>query len=210
MEVARLVLDYMTALVWPVLVLLAVLLFRGQLAEMLGRLTSLKLPGGASADFQRRVEGAEAASGQIIRAADPALLDWEHGASMRPLAEKEASLGMVGTPNEAGFGAFLAVSNEDPNVALAGLRMEMERMLKNVASRGSDGFKSSQRSAREAAAELRSEGILPNTQYQLLSSILGTANAAMHGESVSKEDAARVIDAAEAFRMFYYSWLQTQ
>jgi hypothetical protein len=58
-EVATLVVEYLKALVWPAVVLIALLLFRDRLHDLFGRLTSLEAPGGVKANFSDKLADAQ-------------------------------------------------------------------------------------------------------------------------------------------------------
>ncbi|MFF0592403.1 hypothetical protein [Streptomyces antibioticus] len=55
MEIAKLVLDFVKVLIWPALVCVIVILFKDQIVELAGRLTSLSAPG-VDAQFSDKVE----------------------------------------------------------------------------------------------------------------------------------------------------------
>ena len=54
MEIAKLVLEYVKALVWPVTVLALSFSFRSEIKRVLARLRKAVLPGGVSVDFRRK------------------------------------------------------------------------------------------------------------------------------------------------------------
>ncbi|MHC4506253.1 MAG: hypothetical protein ACYTFI_23405, partial [Planctomycetota bacterium] len=65
MEIAVLILEYIQALAWPVVVVLGLFLFREPLIAILHRLKSARLPGGTSFDFDQEVRDAETLSQEV-------------------------------------------------------------------------------------------------------------------------------------------------
>jgi hypothetical protein len=77
--------------------------------------------------------------------------------------------------------AYLSIAQDDPNLALAGLRIEIEKRLKEVAkSRGLDADRQS------IGYLLRRlpEGTLSQQEYSVLSDLIGLLNRAVHGADV--------------------------
>lgn len=86
----------------------------------------------------------------------------------------------------------------DPNLALAGVRIELERMLLNLAA--VYGIKhDAKASAIQIARALRQSDVMEEPPYRLVTSVMRVASAAVHGREVSAEDAERTIGYAEAF-----------
>ena len=56
MEIAKLVLEYVKALIWPITVLTLSLLFRREVKRLFARLRKAVLPGGVSLDLQEEVQ----------------------------------------------------------------------------------------------------------------------------------------------------------
>ena len=67
MEIARLVLEYVKVLIWPIVVILVVLMFRSQLRAMLWRLRKAELPMGVSLDFQEELQEERAYQSRLKR-----------------------------------------------------------------------------------------------------------------------------------------------
>ena len=94
MDVAQLVLEYLKSLIWPIQILLAVIIFRKELRELLKSLQHLRLPGGTELDWQRNLEQAEAAAKEVesssLGSSEKELQN------VQPLSEKVQQLGVVG------------------------------------------------------------------------------------------------------------------
>jgi hypothetical protein len=59
-EIAKLVLEYLLVLIWPVAVLAIVLAFRKQLVGLLARIRHAELPGGVAIDLVQEIQEAKA------------------------------------------------------------------------------------------------------------------------------------------------------
>ena len=87
--------------------------------------------------------------------------------------------------------SYLAITNLDPNLALVGLRIEIEKRLRALA------VKHNLRSAlsmTRVLKELRTQGILPETTATSLGYIIGAGNQAAHGARVEPEVSRWAID----------------
>lgn len=91
-------------------------------------------------------------------------------------------------------GVARAQLDSDPTLALAALRMEMERALKSTAH--TLGFKTPKRANIRELADLISkvEGVLSFDDVNALHQAVAICNAAIHGGKVEKEEAVQVIE----------------
>lgn len=87
--------------------------------------------------------------------------------------------------------SFQMVAGDDPNLALAGLRIEIERKLNQLVE--SAGLGSGSTSPRvnvgRALKILGAAGILTDDQSSVLSDIIGILNSAVHGAKVDQQSA---------------------
>lgn len=87
---------------------------------------------------------------------------------------------------------FLVVAQEDPNLALAGLRIEIEKRLIVLAEKtgglprikGVGGY----------LYHLRDKGVLSQEQHSVLADMVGILNSAVHGTEARKDVAAWAMD----------------
>ena len=206
METARLVLEYFQALAWPLVAVLGLLLFRQPLAAILHRLKGAGLPGGVSLDFGQEVRDAQTLSREVAKALRK---EPERSSPMLPVTEANArmlSLYLQPSPSGLDMSRYSDLAQQDPNVALAGLRMEVEIIARNLAK----GFKvefDSRDSAGSLLRRLLDGGAITADQYGLAQKIVRLCNAAVHGTRVSREDAEAVIDAARVLANDYLAWL---
>ncbi len=205
MDIARLVLDYVRTLVWPATLVTVIVLFRVDLIALLARLRKAALPGGVTLDFQEEVEAAESLSAEVRK---------EQGAQegrraplpLNELNERLLSLKLQPSPSGLDFGFYRTLAKQDPNLALAGLRMELETIARNLAA----GF-NLPLNAREGVGRLLPRllqaGAITAHQAKLGESIVSICNQAVHGTPVLQNEAEKVIDLADTLREQYIRWL---
>jgi hypothetical protein len=88
--------------------------------------------------------------------------------------------------------AFLLVAHEDPNLALAGLRIEIEKRL--IALTEKTGGMPRKRGVGGYLFYLRDNGVLTQEQHSVLADMIGLLNSAVHGAEVRKDIAAWAMD----------------
>jgi hypothetical protein len=101
---------------------------------------------------------------------------------------------------------YRSMAETDPVLALAGLRIDLETMMRNVAI----GFKVQSAPSGpipRLLARLREAGAITPDQMELARKIFSVCNQAMHGRFVSREEAEEVIKAAEVLFREYLAWL---
>lgn len=205
-DVAHLVLEYLQTLAWPAVALLGIVLFRQPLTAALHRLRSAGLPGGVSLDFGREVRDAQVLSREVANAPQK---ERDRSTPMLPVTEANArmlSLGLQPSPSGLEMARYYELAQQDPNIALAGLRMELEILARNLAK----GFKVDSGPREPTGVLLRrllDGGKITDDQYGLAQKIVRLCNAAVHGTRVSREEAEAVIDAARVLARDYLAWL---
>ena len=207
MALAKLILAYIQALAWPAVTVFALLLFRKPIVEIMTRLKGADLPGGVSLDFGEGVRNVEALSEAVAKASP--VSQRERSTPMLPLTEANSrmiTLGLQPSPSGLDMRRYQDLSDQDPNAALAALRMEIEIIAKNMAK----GFKIETRGNETASSLLKlllhNQAITPG-QYELAQQILQLCNAAVHGRAVSRDQADSIIDSAKVLANDYLAWL---
>lgn len=87
--------------------------------------------------------------------------------------------------------SYLEISDKDPNLALVGLRIEIEKRLRGLASRYQ---LAETRSLMRIFEELRKQGILNDSSVSGLQELVMAGNQAAHGADVDPRAAAWAID----------------
>jgi hypothetical protein len=126
-----------------------------------------------------------------------------------PLTDANArmiKLGLAPMLSGLDVGYYRSKAETDPVLALAGLRIDLETMMRNVAV----GFKLQPMpsgSIPRLLARLREAAAITPDQMQLAQKIFSVCNQAMHGRFVSRAEAEEVIKAAEVLFQQYLAWL---
>lgn len=127
---------------------------------------SIKLPGGFEVEYKNLGEATERLE----------------SAGLLPATPK------VNAPTHA----FMLVVQEDPNLALAGLRIEIEKKL--IALTEKTGGMPRIKGVGGYLFYLRDKGVLTQDQHSILADTIGILNSAVHGAEVSKNVVAWVMD----------------
>ena len=87
MEIARLILDYISVVIWPAVVITTCVVFRKQLIALLARIRHAELPGGVAVDLAHEIQEVKALSAKVQEA--PTKPESKRGPSI-PLTEANA------------------------------------------------------------------------------------------------------------------------
>lgn len=206
MEVEILILEYLKVLAWPAVVFSLAIIFRPSLAELLSRLKKADLPGDVSLDFSEELKEAKILSKKVE---EKPIKEEHKNIPSIPLTDANSRLLLLGlqpSPSGLDMKYYRDLTNQDPNIALAGLRIEVDILAKNLAK----GFKvevSSRDNGIRLLQLLYDEGAIFLEQMQLAKKILALCNAAIHGSTVSQSQALEVIGFMEILRKDYINWL---
>ena len=209
MEIAKLVLEYLKVLIWPIFALGCVVLFRASILSLFPRLKNAELPGGVKFDFQAAIEQAQQLKKEILIAPKPADTHPKVG---KPILQTEANarmvaLGLQASPSGLDLGYYRALIEQDPNIGLAGLRMELEILGRNLAKGFNIPLSERDASAMTIFRKLLDSGAITGLQFQLLKKIIELCNAAIHGQRVTKEQAESILDTMKFLADDYIAWL---
>lgn len=130
---------------------------------------AIELPGGLKVEYQDLLRAEK-------KAADAGLL-----APTEPRA-----------PQSRHIYAFEAVAGDDPNLALAGLRIEIESRLRDIAS--SRNISANNKSAGWLIRELRSHSTLRGEEISAIEDLLPLLNRAAHGAEVDERASRWALD----------------
>ena len=119
---------------------------------------SLELPGGWKVELQEMYQVSARAQDAGLISAEPGIPAPEH--------------------------SFQLVADRDPNLALAGLRIEIERRLLRLAEQHQIPLRS--RGIGTILRELDKRGVVTSDQRSVLSDLVGLLNSAVHGAEVDR------------------------
>jgi hypothetical protein len=172
-------------------------------------LKNAELPGGLKFDFQEAIEQAQQLKKEILAAPKP---PDAHPAVEKPIKQTEANARMIALglqPSQSGLdlGYYRALIEQDPNIALAGLRMELEILGRNLAKGFNIPLSPGDNSVMSIFRKLLDNGAITGLQFQLLKKIIELCNAAIHGHRVTKEQAESILDAMKLLADNYIAWV---
>jgi len=208
MKIAKVILEYIRVFIWPMTVIFILVFFRNEVSCLLRRIKKADLPGGLSIEtFPEEIKEAKTLSIEVKK--EEKNKDEEKRGPTIPLTEANArmlNLGLSPSPSGLELSYYKNLIEQDPNIALAGLRMEIETMLKNLAK----GFKidiNNRDSANIITRKLKQKSAVTSQQARLLNYVIELCNAAVHGLKVSSSQAKEILEIAEVLRDQYISWL---
>lgn len=208
MELAKLILEYIRVLIWPFTILIVVYVFRNQVNNLINRIRKADFPGGISIEtFPNELKEAKELSAKVEEEIKPSMEAQSH--AVIPLTEandRMLKLGLAPSASGLEFSKYRVLAEQDPNLALAGIRIEIETMLKNVA-KGFNVVIDERDGAGIVAKKLNEKGAITNRQFELIKSIINLCNTAVHGERITKKQAEDVLDIAAVLIDQYILWL---
>ena len=206
MEIAKLVLEYIRVLIWPLTTIILVLTFRKQFRKILTSLRKADLPGGVSLDFYEDLEEAKLLSENIEMAPPPEKLKDRPSIPFTEANKKMIELGLKPSPSGLDFSDYRQMAENDPNLALAGLRIEIDILARNLA-KGFGVEISPRDTGMKVLRKLLSENAITKEQLQLTKIIYQLTSEAIHGQYVTMSEANSVLDVADVLAEQYLSWL---
>lgn len=111
---------------------------------------------------------------------------------LKQAEEKAEQAGLLMTPPKEESPAFIAIAKQDPNLALAGLRIEIEKRLRAIGA--SVGLKVDARGITQLMRELRKTQAISQNDESVLQDLIGLLNGAVHGADVDQRSAQWAIE----------------
>jgi hypothetical protein len=208
MEIARLILDFVQALVWPAVVVFVALAFKKETQSLLNRLKSAKLPGGVSLDLNEQIREVKTLSDKVQETVSEKLQEHKGKPSI-PLTEANArliELGLRPSPSGMDMNYYRDIALKDPNLALAGLRIDVDILTKNLARGFNVEFQERDGTGRILRRLLEASAI-DHSQFELVTRILSICNRAVHGTPIAYDQAQAVLDSAQTVIDEYIAWM---
>ena len=209
MEVAKLILEYIQALIWPSIVVFLMYSFKNETVALLGRIKTAKLPGGVSFDLNEKIQEVKVLSNEVKETVS-AKQEEHKGKPTIPLTEANArliQLGLQPSPSGMDMSYYLQFANQDPNLALAGLRIDIDILVRNLAKGFDVQIDSKRASTGQILRKLLDSNAIDTNQYELAAKILNVCNKAVHGTPITYDQARSVIQSAEALVSDYIAWM---
>lgn len=206
LDLANLVLEYLKILVWPGVVVAISLLFRKEITTIMARLHKAELPGGFKLDFEEEIGEAKKLSDAVERQPLPEKARTKRSIPLTEANARMLHLGLRPSPSGLDMAYYRDLARQDPNVGLAGLRIEIDVLARNLAQ----GFEveiEPRDSGQRLLRKLFEAGAITEEQMSLGQKVLSMCNAAVHGQFVSLREAEAVIGSAQVLADQYLSWL---
>jgi len=206
MEIARIILEYIQAIIWPAVVVTVCFVFRQQLVALINRIRHAELPGGFAVDLDQEIKEAKALSIKVQETITPSE---EKFGPIIPLTEANArliQLNLRPSPSGLDMSYYRNLADQDPNVALAGLRIEIDVLANNLA-KGFSVPTDNRDSGGRLLRKLYDSNAITSDQMQLTMKVLQVCNAAVHGTIISRKEAYDVINSADVLAGQYLAWL---
>lgn len=207
MKIAALVLEYLSALAWPVVVLVLAGIFRKHIGDIVKRITHADLPGGLKINLKETIEDAERLSEDVAEIEPP---PGKRGIPSIPVNEANARMIKVGlqpSPSGLDLNYYRDLANQDPNIALVGLRIELEIMTNNLAKGFNVPLSQGRMPLSRLVHELYKNNAITIQQRQLIEKVSTVCNLAVHGEPISMAETLQVIESVEILAKQYTAWL---
>lgn len=100
--------------------------------------------------------------------------------------EKAGKAGLLEVPLEKKEQpAFITIAEEDPNLALAGLRIEIEKRLRSIAER--QGLDTRRAGIGQLLRQLSEVNALSQQEYSVLNDVIGLLNRAVHAIEIDPQ-----------------------
>ena len=189
---------------WPSVVLLVFFLLRKPITYFINQINEAELPGGVKLKtIPKEIKKAEEIRDKILNEPKKEKPDID---VIKNYNEKMIARGLEPSPSNLNMEYYYKILYQDPNIALAGLRIDLEIMLRNLAK----GFKieiQGTYSTNAISEKLLNYHAITTNQYQLIKSIINICNAAVHGQKITKGQALKVFEMAPVLINDYVSWM---
>lgn len=205
MELLKILLEFLAALVWPAVAMFILWRFHAPLANLIPQIKSAKLPGGIDLDFGERLIEAKVTADDITANPEPRT-DKPQAPATEDANRLLLERGLRPSPSGLNFDIYRTYAKQDPVLALAGLRTEIEAMIRNLSEIFEVDLGDSN-SAMEMLKKLHDAGAIRTRQYRLGLDVIKLCGAAIHGAAVNREQAETIIDVATVLSGEYLEWV---
>ena len=99
---------------------------------------------------------------------------------------------LVGPTVRVEVPTYATLAETDPNLTLAGLRIELEKRLRAISQ--THGIRTERQGISQLLRELRGLDVLSSQQQAVLADLIGLLNQAVHGAEVDRNGARWAVD----------------
>lgn len=171
----------------------------------MSRVRRAKFPGG---EFELGEELSEARrdAESVQKEKKPQIEPVNEVISLNEVNRRMLDLGLDPSPSGMNIKRYKDLAHIDPNLALAGLRMEMEILGRNLA-KGFDVDIPESLGASRLFRLLLESGAITRNQFELIDRLVRICTAAIHGTRVQESEALDALEYAQVLADQYIEWL---
>lgn len=209
MEYAELILKYIEVAIWPVVTIFVVLRFKEELSKLFGRAKKVELPGGISIEaFESQLEQAKQLDRELKSERKPEVKALIEKNDNDTLANKRmVDLGLRPSPSGLNMGYYREIAKSDEQLAMAGLRMDLELMIRNLAN-GNKLEVTDIEPITKVIRSLLDKGHILSNQADFMKMIFQLTSYAVHGGEITDEQVDSVLKLGETLVEDYTAWLE--
>lgn len=230
-KVAETIQKYLEIIIWPSIIMATILIFRKEIEKLIARLQKADFQGGGvSISLNTGIIEAKKLAGKVsserldqeateirkeIRegrklAGKVSVEELSQQTEDLPLTEpnlRMLKLGLQPSPSGLNIDYYRKIAVSNPNLALSGLRLEVDVLAHNLAKEFKIKNISPYESGEQLIRKLCDSGSITKQQSELVLKILELSNAGVHGSIITRDEAEQVIDIASVLVDQYISWL---
>ncbi len=210
-ELLEIILDFISTLLWPIIVISIVVIFRKEIRKLVGNAKKLELPGGISIEtvVGNEITKAKELAKEIKTERKPEvqyIIDHADIQKNTIANKRMIELGLKTSPSGLDLNYYKRIAETDLRLSLVGLRIDFELMLKNLAQ-GFDIKIKEKEPISKTISNLFSKGAITSRQYEFINTIFKISNAAAHGANINKDQVFEVLDIGQVLIDDYIAWL---
>ncbi|MCK4663883.1 MAG: DUF4145 domain-containing protein [Bacteroidales bacterium] len=206
----KIILDFISTILWPIIVIVFILIFRKDITKIIGKAKKVELPGGISIEtVGEEISKAKELAKEIKNERKPEIQSIINHVDRQKdtLANiRMIELGLQTSPSGLDLTYYKKIAETDLRLSLVGLRIDFEMMLKNLAK----GFKIKtieKEPILKTIFNLFNKGAISSRQYEFINTIFKISNAAAHGAEITKKQVFEVLEIGQVLVDDYIAWL---
>jgi hypothetical protein len=209
-ELLKIILSFIGTIIWPVTAFIIVLIYREAILKLINRAKKVELPGGLSLEtVGEEIKQAKELAEEVKLERKPEIQEYikKGGLKLETQSNKRMiELGLTPSPSGLNLDYYKTIADSDPRLALAGLRIDLELMIRNLAN--GFGIQIEQKEPNsKIISKLFQANKISSQQYEFINSVFKIANTAAHGAFFTKEQVYEVLDIGQVLVDDYVAWL---
>lgn len=209
-ELLKIILGFIGTIIWPVTTFTIVLIYREAILKLINRAKKVELPGGLSLEtVGEEIKQAKELAKEVKQERKPEIQDYinKGGAKLETQANKRMiELGLSPSPSGLNMDYYKSIADSDPRLALVGLRIDLELMIRNLALGFNVKIEPKEPNPK-IISKLFQANKISSQQYEFINSVLKIANAAAHGAFFTREQVYEVLEIGQVLVDDYVAWL---